>query len=364
MGRIALRGVDRGRTATDRAEIERARQLVRAAVEAMAEIRGTDVGLFTQAAGELVDVAVHGRRHDAEAALPVAQILRQAEHAVIGEGLERGATDVGFPGYSLYCADCETAGQSTRDLRRTENPAGVVPDPARIEQAFRPAVHGAAVDREIEDAGSLHEEWAALLIEGLERREVDDRWVGIDLPEIGVDGRVDRDVGGDSVFDVGAAVDLLIVLEPRLGDVLRNGVRRQLQSPRRWQAVQAHQVAELRNKAAPGRPEHRPADALTTVSIDVAPNPKAKDVAGLVRIAELRQRKPELRCPAERVDLGRDLPHAVPGVVFLLIVPVHRVVTLHPARVHRELEAGAAVVVGVDHDLDLVTADAGVAAGE
>ena len=154
------------------------------------------------------------------------------------------------------------------------------------------------------------------------------------------------------------------MLEPGLGHVLRNGVRRQLQSPRRRQAIQAYHVAELRNKAAPGRPVHRPAVALTAVSIDVAPNRETKDVAGLVRIAELRQRKPELRCPAERVDLGRDLPHAVPGVVFLLIVPVHRVVTLHPARVHRELEAGAAVVVGVDHDLDLVTADAGVAAGE
>src|SRR5690349_20704415 len=149
MGRIALRSVDRGRTTTDRAEIERARQLVGAAPEAMAEIRGTDVRLVTQSVGELVDFTVHGRRHDAEAALPVAQILRQAEYAVIGEGLEGGATDVRFLGNSLHRADRETAGQPARDLRCTENPAGVVPDPPRVEQAFRSAAHGAAVDGEI-----------------------------------------------------------------------------------------------------------------------------------------------------------------------------------------------------------------------
>src|SRR6266487_4262115 len=130
MGRIALRGVDRGHTATDCAEIERARPVVPAPVEAMAEIRGTDVGLVAQAAGELVNVAVHRGRHDAEAALPFAQILRQAEHAVIGEGLERRATEIRFLGDSLHRTDCETAGQSARDLRGTENPAGVVPDPA------------------------------------------------------------------------------------------------------------------------------------------------------------------------------------------------------------------------------------------
>src|SRR5439155_25968041 len=53
-----------------------------------------------------------------------------------------------------------------------------------------------------------------------------------------------------------------------------------------------------------------------------------------------------------------------PRVVFLLIVTVHRVVALDAGGVYRELEAGAAVVVGIDDDLDLVTADADVAAGQ
>src|SRR5258706_3210965 len=82
------------------------------------------------------------------------------------------------------------------------------------------------------------------------------------------------------------------------------------------------------------------------------------------RVGELSQRIRKLTRQAERGDLGRVLPVTVPRLVFLMIVPVHRVVPLHACRVHREFEAGAAVVVGVDHDLYFVTADAGVAAGE
>src|SRR5258705_12698492 len=98
--------------------------------------------------------------------------------------------------------------------------------------------------------------------------------------------------------------------------------------------------------------------------VDVAPDREAKDVAGGMRVAELRQRNAKLRGPSQRIHLRADFPDAVPGVVFLLIVTVHRVVALHPTRVYRELEAGTAVVVGVDDDLDLVTADPDVAAGQ
>ena len=51
--------------------------------------------------------------------------------------------------------------------------------------------------------------------------------------------------------------------------------------------------------------------------------------------------------------MGGDIPHRVPGVVLLAIV-VHGVVALHTRRVHGELEARAPIVVGIDHDLELI----------
>src|SRR5438270_3098777 len=100
------------------------------------------------------------------------------------------------------------------------------------------------------------------------------------------------------------------------------------------------------------------------MAIDIAPDRKAEDIAHRMSVPQLRQRNAELRGPAERVDLGRDLPNTVPRIVFLLIVTVHRIVALDASGVYRELEAGAAVVVGIYDDLDMVTADAEVAAGQ
>src|SRR5256714_10688286 len=100
------------------------------------------------------------------------------------------------------------------------------------------------------------------------------------------------------------------------------------------------------------------------MAIDITPDREAEDIARRMRVPQLRQRNAEFRGPAERVDLGRDFPDAVPRVVFLLIVPVHRIVALDASGVYRELEAGAPVVVGIDDDLDLVTADADVATSQ
>src|SRR3989449_9498966 len=53
-----------------------------------------------------------------------------------------------------------------------------------------------------------------------------------------------------------------------------------------------------------------------------------------------------------------------PYTTLFRSIVVDRVVALHAGRIHGELEAGAAVVVGVDDDLDLVGGGADVAAGE
>src|SRR5262249_23734739 len=172
------------------------------------------------------------------------------------------------------------------------------------------------------------------------------------------------DVRRDAVLDVGAAVILLIALEVWGRDVFRQRVRRNLQAAGRLESVQPNQVAELRWKAAHRRAVQRPTDALPPVPVHVSPDSKAERVARRMRVAELGQRDPEFSSPAERIDPRRDLPDGVPGLVLLLSVTVDGVVALHAGGVHRELKAGAAVVVGVDRDLDLVTADAGITACE
>ena len=47
-----------------------------------------------------------------------------------------------------------------------------------------------------------------------------------------------------------------------------------------------------------------------------------------------------------------------------MIVGVDRVVALHTGGIHREFITGAAVVVGIDDDLDLIAAHANVTAGK
>src|SRR5437879_13832725 len=81
-------------------------------------------------------------------------------------------------------------------------------------------------------------------------------------------------------------------------------------------------------------------------------------------IAELGQGYPEFRGPPERVDQCRNIPHGIPRIVLLIAVTVDRIVALHATRIHREFKTGTAGVVGIDDDLDLIAADALVAAGE
>src|SRR5436190_528020 len=81
-------------------------------------------------------------------------------------------------------------------------------------------------------------------------------------------------------------------------------------------------------------------------------------------IAELRQGYAEFRGPPERIDQRRNIPHGVPRIVLLIAVTVDGIVALHTAWIHAEFKTGTAVVVGIDDDLDLITADALVAAGE
>src|SRR5690606_33054396 len=128
---------------------------------------------------------------------------------------------------------------------------------------------------------------------------------GLDLAEVGVDGRVQRDVRRDAELEVGAGIELLPALEGPIGhgagDVLRHDVGRDLERAAGADAGDALEPAELRGEAVAGRDELRPGHALA-VALDVPPDAEAERVAGGVRVAELRERDAELGGPAERVD--------------------------------------------------------------
>src|SRR6266511_959140 len=269
-------------------------------MKAVAEIDRSDVGLIAEESlGRRVDIAVDRGPHEAEPALPVAEILRQPQYAVVRKRLD-GHTALGRALRNpLDGTDREATGQAARDLGGPQDATGIVADPPRVEQPLAGTVHDIAVHTKIESARSFHEERAPLLIERLEGREIDDGRVRFDLPEIGVDGRIDGDVRCNAIFDVRAAVKLLVALESRGRQVLGDGVRGDLQAPRRGQAIEPHDVAELRHEASARHAVQRPTHTLAAVAVDVAPDREAEYVAGGMRVAELRQRNAKLRRPSQ-----------------------------------------------------------------
>jgi hypothetical protein len=87
--------------------------------------------------------------------------------------------------------------------------------------------------------------------------------------------------------------------------------------------------------------------------LDDPPHQQAEGNGPRGRVVQLGERDAILGGPAERVDLGRRVPHRVPGDVLVTIV-VDRVVGLDPGGVDRELVPRAPIVVGVEHEDDLV----------
>ena len=281
----------------------------------MAEIDRAHVGAAPQIVlGPLVQIAVDGGRHEADAALAVAVVLLQAEDAVVGERLDR---TIAQPVLALRDAfdgaERQPTGKTSRDLRGAKNPArvrglGVAVQSTElriathapgIEQPFPAAVHDVAVHAEVENAGAFDEKRPAFLEERLERRQVDHGRIGVDLTEIGIHGRVHGDVGRDAVLDVRACGVLLIALEGGHRYVLHDCVGRQLEPPRCGETLESDDVAELRHEAAARRAKQRPTYPLASMSIDIAPDREAKDVARRVRVPQLRQRNAKLRGPAE-----------------------------------------------------------------
>jgi len=121
-------------------------------------------------------------------------------------------------------ADCLAAGKAAGELRgavdrRRHGGARVAvigelrrpTDAPRVEQTLTRSavVHGAAIHVEPKDPRALNEEWPPFLEECLEDAEVQHCWIRFDLPEIGVDRGIEREVRREPVLQVGAAGHLL-----------------------------------------------------------------------------------------------------------------------------------------------------------
>src|SRR2546430_1431990 len=92
VNRIPLRAGDRRVGSRDPAQVERARDLVVPLEKAVPEVDRAHVGAPAQEVlAPLVEVAIHGREHHADAALTIAEILLRPHHGVVGGGLHRFA---------------------------------------------------------------------------------------------------------------------------------------------------------------------------------------------------------------------------------------------------------------------------------
>jgi hypothetical protein len=134
-----------------------------------------------------------------------------------------------------------------------------------VDQAFAAAVHLAAVDVELEQAPARDEERTLLGEERLEGAQVQDRGVGLHLPEVGVEGGVERQVRGDAVLEVAAQGHVLRTTDARRGElrhVLGHHVGGRLEPAGGLEVVEPVDVAELRDEPCLGLPEQRPAHAL------------------------------------------------------------------------------------------------------
>ena len=215
---------------------------------------------------------------------------------------------------------------------------------------------------EVEDALALEEELALLREEQAEPRQVDLLLVDLHLREVGVVGEVRRQVLGQAVLHVDAAVSVAVVRDrgrdgpvgveraDRVGlDLERAAVRRHLQ---------AHQGAGDRQAelSRSGRDRHRRQVRLLEVRPDV---PAQLDAPYLVRSGpetERLERNLHFDGPAAVEAARAHVPDGIP--VGIRVAFVGDLLILEaPDGVDPEGEAVAAVVEGVEDDDVAVVVD-------
>ncbi|TMQ05500.1 MAG: methyltransferase domain-containing protein [Deltaproteobacteria bacterium] len=195
-----------------------------------------------------------------------------------------------------------------RDLVGAGQLAGQGADPAAVE------VGAAGV---AEQRGVLDEERPLLGQPDLERRQVDDRRIDVDLAEVRVDRRRDGEPGQRPELridaDVGADRGALRERAGRrlVDRHLARGVGQELEAQAALDARQPGELAEparpRRTVARHGAPEH-----VLVAARDVPVEVDAPAALRRRRQPELRQRHRELRGPAVGEQLRRGAPHRVP----------------------------------------------------
>ncbi len=159
--------------------------------------------------------------------------------------------EIGLPllplGHSAEDTDGQTTGGAPGQLGGAEYARGIgYAGKGRIVRrvAVWIATDSAAVkemiagrQRSIEDPGVLDEERSAFLEEGFEGRQIDDGGIGLDLTEIGIDGRIEGELAADPVADVNAgarvelgAIEKGVTIVGRAGERAAQRVRTKLQT--------------------------------------------------------------------------------------------------------------------------------------
>jgi len=333
---------------------------------------------------------VDGRDHPPEDRRPAVPVLLDPGGEIIGQRLH-GHISVnlivknrgGFPRRDRFH---EAEGESRLGLsRQLERPQdrrgrrhvdetrapgrelGGAADPPGIKKVVEGKIAVSAREPEIEKIPALDEKRALLLKKRLERRQVDHGGIGLDLPEIGIDGQVQRQVARHPDLAVQSAPQPPV---PAGGEgISRDGtgghqasdrVRHDLDLVRRGQTRQPFQLAEKVNPAwsvsgneLPLRgfvgPKQAPEDLEPPFLLVLGPEPK------------LGERDPHLGRPALIIRGNGRVPNGIPAHVFFLppggkAVVCHNLVGLDPGGVDREDISGQMVVEAVESDQDHVPA--------
>ncbi len=206
--------------------------------------------------------------------------------------------------------------------------------------------------------------------EQLEAAQVDLGGVGLDLPEVRVHGRREREVGGEPVRDVdphagregGLIVERVVGVARGAGDTRRH-VRNGLESARGAEPAKAGERAELAHDSVGLGQDRSPVGFLSGSELP----PGEIDAPGLCpllgRKAKLRERNPKLSRPACGVAAHARIPDRIPGAVHPAVV-VDQHIALDAARTDLEKEACPVVVVRVERDHGPVALDVAVATAE
>src|SRR5512141_1268506 len=102
----------------------------------------------------------------------------------------------------------------------------------------------------------------------------------------------------------------------------------------------------------------RPADTLCS-SCNVTDDHEAERVTRRVRKPKLAERNAELGNPSKGVYARCDVPYGVPARILVVVI-VNVEVALHSSGIDTELVPGAAIMIRIDHQLELLRLSADI----